>query len=479
MSKKNKKSVYLQYIIPVVLIAIATLVKFYAIAGFGYKIPYLLYFLVIAICGIYFGIRSAAMALLSAMLFSFSIYLVPEIYKGIPANTYILPLSFFLIALLLTMVIVSRLRVNLINKEKEEQFKFLADAIPEKIWTADKTGKANYYNQEWYEYTGYKTFQELHDQVWLLIHPDDLKKAETTYSKYLLEGTSYETEVRIKASDGNYRWHLNRTKPKKDSQGNIVLWIGICIDVHDQKLVADAIKESERQSNELLEKMDEFISIASHELKTPIASIQGYLQIMERLVNQNNEKIYIDFLAKARKQLTKLSALIQDLLDVSKIQEGKMQFNFTKFIMSELVQEVIESVSTHHPSHQFEIRTNNNQAMVTADRFRMEQVLSNLLSNAVKYSPDANKVIVDFSMVGNKMQVAVTDFGIGIPEKNKQYIFNRFYRVEDTSYKFTGLGIGLYICSEIINRHQGEIWFTSELDKGSTFSFTIPAERSQ
>lgn len=470
----RNKAVYLKYIMPVILVMIATIVKFYALADSGYKAPYVLYSVVIIICGIYSGIRSAVIALLVAVAFSLSIYFTPGIYASIPSNSYSVLVVAVLSVILLALVATSHFKITNINKEKEAQFKFLAEAVTEKIWTADnKTGKANYYNQVWYEYTGCKNFEELHSQVWSLIHPDDREKGAAKYKKHLAEGTGYELELRLRKRDGSYRWHLTRTNPKIDSQGNITLWIGICVDIHDQKLMADAVKESERQSSALVKKMDEFISIASHELKTPVTSIQGYLQIMERMVHENKDTTYIDFISKAKRQLSKFSALVQDLLDVSKIQEGKLQFSFTEFKVSDLLQEAIESTLNNYPTHRIDVKGDTN-ITITADRFRLEQVLCNLLSNAVKYSPNADKVIVEVSSKDDSLQISVTDFGIGISEKNEQYIFDRFYRVEDVSYKFSGLGVGLYICSEIIKRHKGSIWFTTIPGKGSMFSFSVP-----
>ncbi|HJU45279.1 MAG TPA: ATP-binding protein [Chitinophagaceae bacterium] len=470
---KENQGYIKRYIVPVALVVLATVFKFYAFPSFGHKLPLVLYFLVVVICGIYLGLRSAIVALIAAIIFSYSIYNIPGIYDGNTESSYSVLAAFIVAGLLVVLIAASRYRVTRISREKEEQFRFLAEAVPEKIWTADETGKANYYNQEWYEYTGFKTFEELHQQVWLLIHPDDLQLAMNAYREHVSEGRIYEIELRLKGRDGIYRWHLNRTKPQKDNQGNVTMWIGICIDIHDQKLAAEAVKESERHSSELVKKMDEFISIASHELKTPMASIQGYLQIMERMVVKNNELPYIDFISKARRQLQKLSAFVQDLLDVSKIQEGKLQFTYTSFNVNDLLQDAVEATMDNAPTHHIDIK-GNTAILITADRFRLEQVLCNLLSNAIKYSPGADKVIVEVTASGGLLQVSVTDFGIGIPEEKEQYIFDRFYRVEDTSYKFSGLGIGLYICSEIIKRHKGKIWFSTIPGKGSMFSFSIP-----
>ena len=232
---KQKQAYLFKYAIPVALISIGTLIKLYLLPEFGYKVPFVLYFLVIVICGLYFSLRSAIIALITAMMFSLSIYLVSDVYHNATTTSYFLA-ALIVSTLLVTLVAASRFKIVRINKEKEEHFQFLAEAVPEKIWTADKDGKANYYNQEWYDSTGIKTFEELQQKIWMLIHPDDLDAVATVHRKNMAAGIPYEIMLRLKGHDGQYRWHLSRTKPKIDGQGNITMWIGTCIDIHNQKL---------------------------------------------------------------------------------------------------------------------------------------------------------------------------------------------------------------------------------------------------
>lgn len=233
---------YLQYIIPVALVAAATLLKFYTFPNFGHRLPIVLYILIIIICGIYGGLRPALAALITTVVFAYAIYAVPGLYDNSADGSYMYLAAAVITGLLTLLIITSRAKTSKVSREKEEQFRFLVEAVPEKIWTADSTGKATYYNQEWYDYTGCKNFEELHQQIWLLIHPDDLPAAMKAYRDHVSEGAVYEVEVRLRRHDGAYRWHLNRTKSKTDSQGNITMWVGTCIDIHDQKLVAAVIK---------------------------------------------------------------------------------------------------------------------------------------------------------------------------------------------------------------------------------------------
>lgn len=222
-------------------------------------------------------------------------------------------------------------------------------------------------------------------------------------------------------------------------------------------------------------KKDEFIGLASHELKTPLASLNGYLQIIDReLKDADPNKIFIQ---KALQQINKLSRLIADLLDVSKIETGKLPFSFSSFDICELMEEVIDLMKYTSRSHRIELNCDLKQLMVLADRQRIEQVVINLISNAIKYSSNANLVKVMVYEKEESAIVAVQDFGIGINKKQQGHIFSRFYRVDDLDTHISGLGIGLYISKEIIMRHHGKITVSSEPGAGSTFVFEIPRKQ--
>ncbi|QNL52405.1 hybrid sensor histidine kinase/response regulator [Olivibacter sp. SDN3] len=233
--------------------------------------------------------------------------------------------------------------------------------------------------------------------------------------------------------------------------------------------------KQEIEHRKLLEnKKDEFISIASHELKTPLTSVRGYLQLLERLPETTNNEKYKKYLAKTSAQLDKLRDLIDDLLDISKIESGKMKFNFQHIPIKKLVDNTIENISQMHPKHTFK-RYGDVDTFIYGDEMRLEQVLINYLTNAIKYSPNSTEIHIESKMThDHKVQIGVRDFGIGIPPDKISNLFDKFYRVEESSYKFQGLGMGLYICKEIIARHKGEYGVESELNKGSLFYFRLP-----
>ncbi|MDB5088937.1 MAG: domain S-box protein [Mucilaginibacter sp.] len=225
----------------------------------------------------------------------------------------------------------------------------------------------------------------------------------------------------------------------------------------------------------LNDKKDEFIGLASHELKTPVTSLSGYLQIINRRLPADD--VNKGFIEKALAQINKLSDLISDLLDVSKIETGQLPFSFSTFDLLQLLHEAIEIMQYSTKTHRLVLTSDLDKIMVTADKQRIEQVIINLLSNAVKYSPGADLVNISVAMVNNKALVSVKDFGLGISKEQQERIFTRFYRVEDLAANISGLGIGLFISKEIINRHKGKLWIESGLGNGSTFLFEIPVEQ--
>jgi len=338
-----------------------------------------------------------------------------------------------------------------------EYFKFLADNIPVIIWTASVDGKLDYVNRRWVEYTGFNVEESKTKQSELL-HADDVERSTTEWQTALKEKRKYESEFRLKrTTDGAYRWHHSTAIPFKDEHGNITAWIGTNIDIDDQR------KE--------LEKKDEFIGVASHELKTPLTSLKGYIQLMEFQENlSDTAKIYV---TKATSSVNKLQHLIDELLDASKIKAGKLKFNKEQLNLTDLVNLCIENSSYIYPLHQIK-KELQEDIIVCGNAERLEQVLMNLINNAVKYSPNRKEIIIRVEKNKDSAVVSVIDFGIGMAKSDEELIFERFYRANGHESTMPGLGMGLYISSEIIKEHNGEIHVKSKLNEGSVFSFSLP-----
>jgi len=217
-------------------------------------------------------------------------------------------------------------------------------------------------------------------------------------------------------------------------------------------------------------KKDEFIALASHELKTPLTSIKGYLQITARSEKDTLGQMFIE---KALSQVEKLNTLVTDLLDSSKIVAGKLQFNFETFELQNLIMDVIETNQYTNKTHQLIFNKSEEEFIVEADKQRMEQVMFNLLGNAIKYSPKADKVYISMVKENEYVKVTIKDEGIGLSSTQRNKIFTRFYRADGPT-NISGLGLGLYLTKEIIDRHNGSIDVNTEFDKGTEFYFTIP-----
>lgn len=239
----------------------------------------------------------------------------------------------------------------------------------------------------------------------------------------------------------------------------------------------EEVKKDIEERIEIDRRKDEFISIASHELKTPVTSLKAYTQILQSTFDEDKNEKASAMLGKMDKQIDKLTSLIVDLLDVTKIDKGEMVFDFEKFDINELITEIAEEMQRTTQKHKIKLELNDCKK-IKGDRNRIGQVIVNFISNAIKYSPGKNKIIVSSKCDDKNVTISVRDFGIGIPKAEHTNIFKRFYRVLG-NYTFPGLGLGLYISSEIIKRHKGEISFQSKEGKGSTFYFQIPLKNKK
>jgi PAS domain S-box-containing protein len=347
-------------------------------------------------------------------------------------------------------------------EEREEKFRLLADSMPQFVWTGDAAGTLNYFNQAVYDYSGLSAERIAKDGWLQIVHPDDRDKNIEAWLHSIKTGEDFLLEHRFGRYDGEYRWQLSRAIAQRDAAGNIKMWVGTSTDIQD-------IKEQEQQK-------DFFISMASHELKTPVTSIKGYVQLLQSAYKNSEDPFLTKSLTVINKQISTLTVLIADLLDVSKIKSGNLVLNHENFDMSELVEEVLEHIQHINPDHKFIYTAFT--VDVYADRERISQVIINFLNNAIKYAPDSKEIVVKSYIENSEVIVLVQDFGIGIGKAEQERIFERFYRVEGKNEKtFPGFGIGLFICAEIIERHKGNIGVRSELGSGSDFYFSLPLKK--
>jgi len=340
-------------------------------------------------------------------------------------------------------------------EENEQRFRLLLNGIPQIAWTNTVEGEINFYNEQWYRYTGMDAEENQSLALRQMMHPEDLKNHIEKFKAILASEDSGHYETRLKDENGGYKWYLIRMQPIKDDEGDVLLWIGTATDINDLKI--------------LQQQKDDFISIASHELKTPVASLKASMQLLDRMKHNSSEKMQ-SLIGLAGKSVEKVSGLIDNLLDSNQLAEGGIPLHKTLFNLSELIESCAAEVFRDDQSQL--LITGDKDLSVNADKERIEQVIINMLTNAVKYAPGSKEIAINLEKITDTVKVSVTDKGPGIPAEKTPYLFDRYYRVEDS--RQPGLGLGLYICAEIIAKHEGKIGADSEVGVGSTFWFILP-----
>ncbi len=309
----------------------------------------------------------------------------------------------------------------------------------------------------------YKAIMGFKDQVTRgmfveAVHPDDRDIRAKALAEAMVTGKLF-FEVRILWPDKSEHWLRAQGIVYFDHDNKPARILGTLLDITEHK--------------RLQQQKDDFISVASHELKTPLTSMKATMQLIDRIISNDptSDKLPV-FLNKANNSLLKMQQLIDTLLNVSKINSGKLKLYKQHFKVSELVNECCDHLKVIGT---YEIQvTGDEDLVIYADKERIDQVLVNFVNNAVKYAPESNKIIVHISQEGTSAKIAVQDFGSGIPADKVPHLFERYYRVDDSGVQYSGLGLGLYISADIIERHGGQIGVDSEEGHGSTFWFKLP-----
>lgn len=351
-------------------------------------------------------------------------------------------------------------------QESEKKLRDLADSMPQFVWTCNPEGQITYMNDSWYKYTGSSEEEDQTTLVKKMIRPETKGKVEEVWEECIRTNRPFvmEYELEDPGNQGSYRWFLGRAVPNFGENGEIKQWTGTFTDI-------DEFKQLETQK-------DNFLGIASHELKTPLTSLKLYTQFIKMNLTTSGDHKNAEVVKRMDYQIDRLTELINELLDVTKIQKGQMQFNESYFDFDQLVDEVIEEqqMTSRHKL----VVSRSAIGEVFADRHRISQVMANLVSNAIKYSPDADEVHISTALEnGIYARFQVRDFGIGIPADKQSKVFDQYYRIsESRAHTFPGLGLGLYISAEIIKRAGGSISVSSIEGEGSDFCFSIPKNKN-
>jgi PAS domain S-box-containing protein len=340
--------------------------------------------------------------------------------------------------------------------ESESRLQSIIDGSSQVIFVKDISGKYILINKQ-YE-TRYNISREnIKGRTDFDFFPKEVAlQVKDNDEEVLKTGMVLEKEEVVPLAD-RIATYLTIKFPLRDKNGKIYAICGIATDITERK--------------QLENQKDEFISVASHELKTPITTIKGYSEILKMKFKNPEAQRYIE---KITTEIDRLTSLINDLLDVSRIQRGKLSLKKEKWSLNQTIVELIEDMQNISPTHKL-IFENGSDLQVEADKHRISQVLINLISNAVKYSPQSKEVIITTQSGKKETIISVKDFGIGISPRDRSKIFEPFYQARNNIRRsFQGLGLGLHISNEIVLSHGGKLWVDSQRGQGSTFSFSLP-----
>lgn len=341
-------------------------------------------------------------------------------------------------------------------------FKLLAETIPHFVWTADASGYTDYFNQRWSTYTGCLPDEPFGWGWQKWIHDDDLQRCLARWNSAVESGEGYETEYRIRRHDGVYRWHLGRAMPVRDEAGNIVKWFGTCTDVHNQKT--------------LFEEREALAAAITHDLKSPLVGSNLILDVLasEKLggLSDKQRELIAQILISNKKILT----LLQSLLDFYREDLNTHNLAIESVDLTLLVSDCVGDMQMQAESRSIKLRLQNEiiDSFLLLDALAIRRVLQNLLDNAIKFTPDGGEVRISLSRKGNNFELVVEDFGAGIEPELRSHLFQPFTQ-DVTGRRYTlGSGLGLYLCRQIVEAHQGTIGCESVLGAGSKFTVMLP-----
>ncbi|HEU4327111.1 MAG TPA: PAS domain S-box protein [Roseiflexaceae bacterium] len=368
-------------------------------------------------------------------------------------------------------------RASQLLRESEARFRTMADSAPVLIWTSGLDKGCDYFNEPWLRFTG-RTLEQERGDGWVEgVHPDDKARCLVIYNQSFDARAPFSMEYRLRRADGEYRWLLDAGVPRYTPQGEFVGYIGSCIDITERRLLLEREQDARVEAEAAVRQRDIFLSLAAHELRTPLASLLGYVQLIQRRAARGEPlpERHARMFEIIAGQTQRMSRMIGVLLDVSRIEVGQLTIERGRLDLGVLARRVVEEIQPALEHHTLVLEGDRAPLLVDGDEVRLEQVLQNLIQNALKYSPQGGAVVVRLAQQEGQASIAVTDQGIGIPEAALPNLFTRFFRADNADrHSISGTGIGLYVVSEVVALHGGRIAVQSAEGQGSTFTVYLP-----
>lgn len=349
-------------------------------------------------------------------------------------------------------------------RNSEQHYRWIVEQVKDHIiYGMTKDGYITDWNKAAERITGYQKDEVIGKFHGIIYNPEDQKqKVPLQELKTAKKHEKASNERWHMAKDKSLFWGSGMVTPIRDDSGNLQGF---------SKIMRDITTHKEQE-----QRKDDFLSMASHELKTPVTTIKAYTQLLTKRIAETKDKKNAYFLKNIDNQTNRLVTLINDFLDISKIEAGKLVYSKKKFDLDDLIKKIIVDFQYMTETHKIK-KVGEIKTAITGDEERIGQVLINLLTNAIKYSPGAKEIIIQLKLNKDNVTVSVQDFGMGISKSKQKYIFHKYFQVTELGEEGKkGFGLGLYITSEIVKRHKGKVWVKSIKGKGSTFYFTLPLE---
>ncbi|MFL5814459.1 MAG: PAS domain-containing protein, partial [Bdellovibrionia bacterium] len=351
-------------------------------------------------------------------------------------------------------------------RESAVRFRELAESMPQIVWAAEPSGKAYYYNSQWFEYLGVPRTEAASFNGWKFVHPEDKEKVDQHWEEAARTKKMFQVEMRMMRRDGSYHWFLSRALPIFNSEGDLVRWYGTLTNIDEHKRVEEVISRA-------LKAREEMLAIVSHDLRNPLGSILMSAAMIKRK-SPCDDAYTMAQASKIQRAGERMNQMIEDLLNLAKMESGNFTITKQEECGCDVVTEAVEMMSPQAQEKNIKIETRGTDQPLhmSCDHNQVLRVFSNLIGNAIKFTPEHGLIRVTAEDKGDEVLFAVSDTGPGIAEHHVSHVFDRFWQASKTQHM--GTGLGLAISKGIVEAHGGRIWVSSRFGHGATFLFTLP-----